>query len=348
MKQALFILSLFFTFLAHAQFSNSFTAQAPQTRYGVQVFGSMANEDRVSIAKDSLKVKYMRSSFTLYNWNGVSNSQYTTFSGAGMKVVLNVSETPQVEGTPRPYVSDTTTYASGMTSVTNAIQPDLLVIENEEINKTYFLPGVLRYITELQIAVRIAHAHGIKVTNGGLTGYGIDILTFRYLQTEYGSTVADEFAGHIFTAFQINQLNAGTNANLETKALETDTLLSAYKILDYVNIHELYEPLDPYADPATWETTETISANVAKWRMEYIMYRTGRPMISNEPGQKNMNANLVKNALHEFGKLNMEYIIWWGGDGNGNVGAKGLFDPTTLALRPNGIMFRNFMLRQIF
>ena len=47
--------------------------------------------------------------------------------------------------------------------------PVLLQVENEEIEPRFFAGTMAQYLGELDAAVAVAHARGIRVTNGGIT-----------------------------------------------------------------------------------------------------------------------------------------------------------------------------------
>ena len=320
---------------------NSMNAESAQTLHHNTKFGCLLNGDftpdeRASVAK-SLNVKYVRDAIVMDKWKGKSNN-YDAYTDAGIKVVLNINY-KQPGGSPQAFPKDMNSYRKKFNDITNTYQPPVVAVENEEINVNYHKGPMSDYISMLKVALDVCHSKGIKVTNGGIYGGQLDILTYRYLQTK-GQKRADSFANNCMENFQIKAAqNPGSNPDLEFKVRQLDTLLNFYDNLDYVNIH-VYEPFDPYV--TNTQKVNTSTPVVIPDIQEYLKVRTGRPVITNETGQRdNTNPDLVTSMLQLYDHLNFPYVIWFSGEGG--RGAQPLYDLGTGKLYPNGIAFATFM-----
>lgn len=309
------------------------------SKIGCMINGSFDNNGRVAQAQ-KLNVDYVRAGITMSDWNGKSWS-YESYVNAGIKVVLNVSYvyTDLNSGVGAPFPKDLTNYKATFQDIVNTYQPPVIVVENEEINKTTHSGPLTDYINMLKVALNVCHPKGIKVTNGGIYGQGLEVLTYRYLQTK-GQKRADSFGNECMTTWQIKAAqNPGTNESIEYDVRRLDTLLNFYYNLDYINIHP-YEPFDPYVTDASKVTTA--AAVVIPDFKEYLIWRTGKPVMTNETGQRdNMNPNLVTSMLQKYDQVDFPYVIWYSGD-QGVAGAKPLYDLKTGILYSNGTSFSNF------
>jgi len=306
------------------------------TKFGTLINGSFTPDQRASIAA-SLNANYMRSTICMDQWAGSSGS-YDTYVNDGFEVIPNVSTTAQT-GKPVPFTKDLTSYRSTFTSIVNKYQPEVIVVENEEINPHYHSGPMTDYINMLKVAISVCHAKGVKVTNGGIYGTPLEVLTYRYLQTK-SQKRADSFCNNCMLPFQIKAAqNPNSNPDIEFLVRQVDTLLTFYPNLDYVNIHT-YEPNSPYVNAAS---VTTVTPVVVADMQEYLITRTGKPVMTNETGQRNNTSpTLVTTMLQNFDQLNFPYALWInGGDSVGET--QPLYNLNTGALYPNGVAFSNFM-----
>ncbi len=212
----------------------------------------------------------------------------------------------------------------------------MIVVENEEINPNYHTGPLTDYINMLQAALDVCHSKGIKVTNGGIYGGQLETLAYRYLQRK-GQNRADSFANNCMTYSQIKDAQTpNRNPSLEWKVRQLDTLLNFYINLDYINIH-LYEPFNPNVDPSTvTSATPVVAADI----QEYLIARTGKPVMTNETTPRdNVSPDLVTSVLKEYDRLNFPYAIWFNNDIGGS---KPLYDLNTGALLNTGVAYSNF------
>lgn len=307
----------------------------PSTNFGALILGDFTNDEHAEIAKN-LNAKYVRTTIAMKRWKG-KYAPYETYIDNGIKVVLNVNYTSNNSQTAFP--KDLTGYREKFNSITDKYQPPVIVVENEEINPNYHKGPMTDYINMLKVALDVCHRKGIKVANGGIYGPQLEVLTYRYLQTK-DQKRADSFADNCMEKSQVKDAeNPGRNEDIEKKVSQLDTLLNFYPNLDYINVH-LYEPFDP--DVKDKSIVNTATPVVVADIREYLIARTGRPVITNETGQRhNNNPDLVTSMLQVYDRLKFPYAIWYSGTGQG--GCRPLHNLTTGALYINGIAYSNFV-----
>lgn len=318
------------------------------TKYGALINGSMTTAQKIGILND-LGVEYVRNAITLSDYDGSQHGPYDKYNTAGKKILLNLNwDTPA--GGPVPFPTDMTAYATQINAVLDDLpaDPEVIVIENEELNSSYHdtpLSNIDKYVTMLETATAIAHSRGLKICNGGIAGVGLDILVWRYLNSTYDLATADHYADGTMTTGQRNAAaTPGSNPGLDAAADVTQAVLDGVisANCDYVNIHA-YEVFDQsVVDPSV---VTTISPDVIRYQQEYLIAYTGKPVITNETGQRgNEQPALVEAMLLNYWVLGFDYVIWFSGDSEDGADAHALNDQTTpFALRPNGEAFRDLI-----
>ncbi len=159
------------------------TTDALASRFGTNFFntpnttefGVLSNQRDIPIrltAATNLTVSYVRESLQLQAWKGYSYN-VDMWLDSGFTVILNINN----DSTPSPFPTDMVSYENNLRSVLDVYQPELVVIENEELNSfdsansstLYHTGSLADYITELSVAVRVCKEKNLQVTNGGLT-----------------------------------------------------------------------------------------------------------------------------------------------------------------------------------
>src|SRR3954469_19003433 len=152
-----------------------------QTKFGVLVHGKMNVNKKIDIAKD-LGVSYVRSAIVMQGWNGYDEN-YEKYTASGLKVILNINwgqvQATKGQKTPVPFPKDTVKYKQILSDILDKYKPELVVIENEELNRKYHSGPIEDYINELSAAINVVHSKGLKVTNAGLTGKGFCLLVYN-------------------------------------------------------------------------------------------------------------------------------------------------------------------------
>ncbi len=314
----------------------SLPAEQSTDRLGGCIFGNCSktffgvlSEDRdMSIrltAAINLTVKYVRESVILSAWKGHDKS-VDTWLNNGYKVVLNINN----DFLPSPFPTNLVAYEKKLRSVLNMYHPEVVVIENEELNtydrsspgSNFHTGSLVNYIKELAVAVRVCRDKNLLVTNGGLTNPVVSSL-YNYYVTNNKQDSA-----------QWLSLNMGGVSRDPVKARRADTLLRAYKelALSFVNLH-WYEPVKEI----------NRMTGVLPVLIDYITQQTGKKVITNETGVKTSNSTYVTKLMKQWDDASTKYVMFY--DSNG-VGAAGAYPLTTRQgiLVANGIAFKNYNL----
>lgn len=134
------------------------------TAFGA-IIAEGSTSDKVTVVKDRLNLGYLRTSILLSTFNN-NEPIWDLAISRGLKVLLNLNWSSTAGGTTFP--TNMTLYAQKLNQVFDAgFIPEIAVIENEPFNRGYFGDSPIEdYLTELQTAVNICNARGIKVTDG--------------------------------------------------------------------------------------------------------------------------------------------------------------------------------------
>ena len=110
-----------------------------------------------------------------------------------LKVLLNItSKVTSFTEPAGPYITDTVLYRQKLTELLNIYKPEVLVIENEEANSSYYTGTAQEYINLLNIAIAECKKRNIKVTNGGFTARMSKLLVWDYYISIGQNTKATE------------------------------------------------------------------------------------------------------------------------------------------------------------
>ena len=307
-------------------------AGAPESGnpFGVMLGGGGLDvEKRIAVARD-LAVPYVRPwDISLDEWKG-QHGETDAFLNAGFKVILTVRSSGTAGPPPRPTSPprDLDAYKKKLGELLDIYRPELLVVENEENSGLYYLGTPKQYGVQLRAACEVAHAKGIKCTNGGLTSSLVGTLVWNHYRTRREASKAEDFLRRSATRAQVGLLRTMTGQLRVGEAINKGkALLAEYKAagMDYVNFH-WYIP-DPDA------LAETV---------EFLKAETGLQPITNEIGQRDEDPAAVARLLARALELRLPYALWFSLD---RPDAKALHNPDG-TLRANGLAFKNFVQEQ--
>jgi hypothetical protein len=314
-------------------------------RFGVMVSKTDGRQilppQQAQIAK-ALGVKYIRCLQNLQKWDG-TNPAYDAYAAAGLHVLLNVNygvpRNAMGDHDPVAFPTDMTAFTQTLNSILDKYKPEVLVVENEEDNPTYHQGGAEDYIMELSTAIKIAHAKGIKVTNGGITVREVCLIIYDDYVQKGESEKATDFAKSVFPDMLTKRINMN-NPQIQRQIEFGRKIIAAYKVLDldYVNFH-WYEPVK--ARMLAGNTNVEFDPKIFSFVVNYLRNVTGKPVLTNEFGVLNPSPELVKNLLQAVRSAKLEYAIFYsadGGDGKAIALQNGSGD-----LRENGVAFRDFI-----
>ena len=115
-------------------------------------------------------------------------------------------------------------------------------------------------------------------------------------------------------------------------------LIDAYSSmdLDWTNFHW-------YESGETLQIGSNSSSTMLAEVMSYLKLKTGKPLLTNECGQRSSSSAIIRPFLQKMTDYGVEFIIWYDGDGTSGP-ALGLNDLTApFALYPNGLEFKAFV-----
>jgi hypothetical protein len=308
------------------------------TAASIEKFGVLPNnlswDDKVTVAK-KLKVKYVRDAIVLRTFNGRSGLT-DKYIDNGFKILLNLNYDDQdiVKGTKEPHAfpTDMIKYKQLVNEVFDNYKPEIAVIENEPFNDNHYKGPIENYLTELSTAVDICKKRGIKVADGGLNPQRVCILVYQDYVKKGMQKQADDFAKRALIDKNLRIARGKGSADGKAKLEETRTMVEAYKTidLDYVTLH-WYEPLKDNSDPSV--SAPGVLQEVA----DYLRSATGKKVITNEFGQNNEKASLVRSMVDALRVAGFLYAIDFSGEGAS--GSVSLTNGTKL--KSNGEAYRD-------
>lgn len=301
-------------------------AVASTSKFGTLVNGGEGS-DKIAVAT-KMGVGYMRNAIVLETYNGKA-PMVDQFINAGFKVLLNINNS--TGGTVKSYPTDMVKYKKNLENVLNSYHPEVVVIENEPINESYYTGPIENYITELRTAVDVCKARGIKVADGGLHIGMVSILVYQDYVSRGMQKEADAFAAKALTSAYLKAAQGKGSTTINTKLDKTKKQITAFKTmaLDYVNFH--------WYQPASGGDPNKAIPGIIKEIADYLRRATGKEVLCNEFGQYNQSTSLIASMVNEFKLAGLSYGIVFSGDSGS--GAQPLHKNTDLL--PNGISYRD-------
>lgn len=311
----------------------------PATRFGVDSANDSTSMTKLSTAI-SLNVAIMRMTAEVSSYSG-SLPQFDLWTANGIDIFLNLLNI-NGGGTPVALPTDLTAYATKITQILTDYKPLVAVIENEEGNPAYYDSSFTaeKYLNMLNIATSIAHTKGVRITNGGLITSVLHGLVYRWINTNEGAIAANSYLTNNVPTYLQSVVKLANNSTYEQAISTYIALIAGYASsdIDYINFHN-YEPNNSsgYADNSiTSPTPDTINRIT-----QYLYTMTGKPVITNETGQKNNNGTLTVNMMNLYKLNSFPYVVWYDGDGIAAYSV-GLTD-TSGTKRPSGLAFANYL-----
>jgi hypothetical protein len=241
---------------------------------------------------------------------------------------------------PAPPPGDLADYQARLARELAAHPTPLVSIENEPTADRYYTGTPADYLAELAAAVPVAHAHGAKISDGGLVSAGVQLATWNDLWTHSGCASADHYATIAFPTSRIggqvisdvpscadpNRPILGSNPKALQVMNDTNALIAGFRSIpiDYVNFH--------------WYQS---TPEAMKTAIEFLRRATGKQVITNEIGQFDDSPDTARGLLDMTAQLHLPWVVWFASDGSGAVG---MFNSDG-TIRSNGLAFRDFVQR---
>jgi hypothetical protein len=264
-----------------------------------------------------------------------------TFGEAGMDLVFtaNHDQRPNEKGHrpghPPVGAAALATYKRNLGAVLDQLPTTRVVqVENEEVEPRFYAGTMDQYIEELNAAVEVGHARKLPVTNGGITGRPLSMLTWQDLRDRGMEAEADDFARRAFSRASDRWIRRDllrkpftglSRQTLQTAWDKAKQLIPAFRRsrMDYVNFH--------------WYTDDQSALREA---VAYLRRATGKPVVTTEIGQHNTLPEVVTGHLTTtIEQLRLPLVVWFDRDG---MPALGLHDAPGV-LRENGRAFRSYV-----
>jgi len=309
---------------------------------------TLSTNQKIDLLKNQFKVPYTRHQQVLTNFTG-SIPTYESYVNNGLKVLLNItSKVTSFTEPAGPYITDTVFYRQKLVQLLNTYKPEVLAIENEEANSSYYTGTAQEYINLLNIAIDECKKRNIKITNGGFTARMSKLLVWDYYISTGQITKASEYAKKVFPDTLLNTVGVAgylsANAQVRTTFDKAKLLLNEYKAnkMTYLNIH-WYEPAKEGDFPtANIDNIANSDMKCFQETVEVFRLITNKPVITNEIGQFNLKGTLTTDILQKCYDLNLPYVIWYSGDGPKLGDARALYNGSGI-LRESGTAFKTFI-----
>lgn len=296
-------------------------AAPPGTAFGVMLGAAgMGLDRRIAVAR-TLGVRYIRpNDIRIPGWRG-SDLEVSAFSQAGFQIVLTVRNAPAGPRAPAHPPADLLAFQRTLGEILDVHHPALLVVENEENSALFYRGTPQEYGAELRAACQVAHARGVRCTNGGLVSVLVALLVYDGYRAAGQTARAEAFAARAFTPAQRQRLGGPQAREQLTRGW---ALLRQYRAAgaDFLNIH-WYIP-DPQA---------------LREAVAFLRGQAGLPLVTNEIGQHDDNPQTTTALLEAVAELGLPFAVWFSIDA---AQARALMDPNG-TLRPTGEAFRAFI-----
>lgn len=302
--------------------------EAPPNRFGL-----MPGKASLIPAAKELGVRYYRPVAIRLEDPDLASREADAAAEAGFRLVLSIRASGgnrEASGPPK----DVHAFRSALARVLDRYRPEILVVENEENSRLFYGGSAAEYLEELKVACQVAHAKGIKCTNGGLVSSLVIFLLADHLkQTGQAGAAEQALRDGLGYKFQLPRQPApglellGRPKVAEQVALGRQ-LLAGYRAAgaDYVNFH--------------WYSPDTRTLRKV---VPYLEKATGLPAISNEVGQQRTeDPAQVTRLLAALDDLKLPVAIWFSMDIQGHEEARSLFSPDGRR-RPNGQAFADYL-----
>lgn len=217
------------------------------------------------------------------------NKKVKTLSSS-YNILLNFSS---IAAMPMKFRTDITAYKKDLESTISYLNtmPAVAIIENEESNKLYFSGTASDYIFQLKAAITVMHAHGIPVTNGGITSAGLKYLVYQDYLNRGMTTQANDYKKRMKIA--VNSPDTQERAGFIKILLDNYAAMN----LDYVNFH--------------WRSSFPEDAQGLGETINYLKRVTRKIVITTEIGQYDTSPQTLTSTNQMCENYKLPFVIWY-------------------------------------
>lgn len=323
MKRGLLILLLMIAPMMAARADNPF---------GVMLWPAPGQDFTLMAARaGALGVVWFRPP-TLYvdRWKADANcAACKALAKSGLSLVLTVRNAGR-DSAPRSPSSpplDFPAYSATLAAMIEQWHPAMLVVEEEE-NRLYRYAGTAQdYHLELEAACKVAHAHGIRCSNGGLSYEAATGLTWYRLLQDGKADIACDYARRAFYE-RFEKLCGFRRADQVPTDLRERLLANGDGLIPYYR----QSPID--AVNFHWNGGDAAALSQT---IDALSRLTGKPVMSNELSLRRTDSDPshVRPLMRAAMAGGMKLAVWYSYDGEDSVS---LFDEAG-RLRPAGQEF---------
>ena len=265
------------------------------------------------------------------HWNGTCPT-CAAYARSGMNIALTVRGSGDNRHPSKP-PADMAAYTKAISSILDVWKPDLLVVEHEEDNPTFYqdvTPGYAGYGAQLDTVCAQAHQRKAACANGGLSSSAVILATWSGFLERNQPDQACDFARRVLPdeaeALCLVRSDKAMPEDVQKRLKTVRSLIALYKLypLDVVNFH--------------WQSND---ARALAEAADYLSRATGKPVGSNEITQHRWDgdSSKVRPLLRAIFAARMQLAIWFSID---TPGSASLFEPDG-RLRPSGWEFQRQM-----
>ncbi|HEY0190353.1 MAG TPA: hypothetical protein VGC42_04475 [Kofleriaceae bacterium] len=285
---------------------------------------TFSDGQRLSIAQ-ALHVAAMRTQLRfLADGTSSGGTFIAEITNAGLDAAVSVLSGPDNAAGAVPPLTQAQipAYKTHLSTALDSYTTALVMVENEEIAPKFYAGTPSTYALELAAAVAVGRAHGVPVTNGGLTNLPARQLTWNSYYVAGDFTRADSFARRAFSPQTTAQLPDATHPNrplpsdFQAQLTLAQQYLAVYhgSAMDYLNVH-LYFQLAPVGSSSGVTTPDELTSTMNEI-LTYVAAASGKPVVSGEMGQYDVNPATVDAMLRAAQLSHLAYAIWFSGDGD--------------------------------
>jgi hypothetical protein len=252
---------------------------------------------------------------------------------SGLSLVLTVRAGGHDAPPHRPSAlpEDLTAYGRTLAAMIEQWHPAMLVVEDEENRRDRFAGTAQDYAVELDAACKVAHAHGIQCSNGGLSYEAATGLTWFQLLNDGRADLACDYARRAFyerlgTVCAFRRADQ-VPADVREKLLDNgDELLTTYRQapIDAVNFH--------------WNGGDAAALSQT---IDALSHLAGKPAMSNGISLRRSDSgpSHVRPLMRAAMAGGLRMAVWYSYDSEDSIS---LFDDAG-RLRPAGQEFAHQM-----
>lgn len=264
-------------------------------------FGVMFSDSSEELAEVGARLgaDHVRRLVSVATWDGKCGG-CGPFLDRGMKIILTARYNG-TNGTPSTPPLSLSLYQTQLAAILDSIDPEVLVVENEETASLYYQGSAKKYGAQLEAACRVAHERSIPCANGGLPNPTVIAMTYLDLLDRGKADAADSYLkGVVLDQDEYDFYSRPVNEpKVRRQADEGERYASRYAGAgaDFINFHWYRE-----------------SPKAFKKSVNYLERFTDLPAMSNEMGQYNNSREQIKGIMNKVLDLELRYAVWCSDD----------------------------------